>query len=140
VIEPVNACLLLHTEGVALILDVTAGGLPAVAHWGADVGELDVSEIHDLLRAGVSPVMTNLVDEPVKLAMLPEHWRGWVGRPGLSGSRAGQDWSPKFTSVALRLNGEPISSRDGSLTLRDHDGAAVVEVDAVDDTARLARR
>ena len=92
----------------------TAGGLPAVAHWGADIGELDVSETRDLLRAGVNPVMANLVDEPVKLALLPEHWRGWVGRPGLSGSRAGQDWSPKFTSVALRLNGEPISSGDGS--------------------------
>ena len=137
-IEPVNACLALHTEGVALILDVTAGGLPAVAHWGLDIGELDMSEIRDLLRAGVNPVMANLVDEPVHVALLLEHWRGWVGRPGLSGSRVGQDWSPKFTSVALRLNGESIRSSDGSLTLRNHDGPAVVEVDAVDDTARLA--
>ena len=137
-IEPVNTCLLLHTEGVALILDVTGGGLPAVAHWGADIGELDRSEARDLLRAGVNPVMANVVDEPVKVTLLPEHWRGWVGRPGLSGSRAGQDWSPKFGSVALRLNGEPIGPGDGSLTLINHDGPAVMEVDAVDETARLA--
>jgi alpha-galactosidase len=138
VTEAVNACLVLRTEGVGVVLDVTPGGLPAVAHWGADIGELDQPSARDLLRGGVNPVVSNLVDEPVRIALLPEHWTGWVGRSGLSGSRRGCDWSPRFTPVALRLNGEHRAAAADDLTVINHRGPAVVEVDAVDDVARLA--
>ena len=70
-------------------------------------------------------------------AVLPEHWTGWVGRPGLRGSRGGADWSPQFTSTAVRLNGTPIPSGAEGPAVVHADGPAVVEVDAVDAIARL---
>ncbi len=39
--------------------------LPAIAHWGADLGALTEADVADLVRGGVNPVTANLVDEPV---------------------------------------------------------------------------
>ena len=36
-----NCMIALRAEGVSLVIDVTAGQLPAIVHWGADLGPLD---------------------------------------------------------------------------------------------------
>lgn len=136
--EAANARLVLRAEGVGLVVDIAAGGLPSVVHWGADLGSLTDDEVHALTVAGVSPVAANLVDEPVRVSLLPEHWTGWVGRPGLSGSRNGRDWSPKFTATSVRLNGTPVAPGAEAPAVARAEGPAVVEVDAVDEVARLA--
>ena len=74
--EAANACLVLRAEGVGLVLDVTAGRLPSISHWGADLGPLTDADVLALVATGVSPVVNNLVDEPVRVAVLPEHWTG----------------------------------------------------------------
>lgn len=142
---PANAYVVLRRDGVGVVLDLADGRLPAIVHWGADLGELSAAEVRALALAGVAPIGGNQVDEPVRVSILPEHWTGWVGRPGLSGSRAGRDWSPKFTTRTLAVDGESV---DGEAT----DGEAVaaaepvvlagttVEVDAADDTAGLGLR
>jgi alpha-galactosidase len=127
----VDTCVVLRSAGVCVVLDVTAGRLPGILHWGEDIGTLTPDDARALIRAGVRPAASNLVDEPVRLALVPEHWTGWVGRPGLSGSRVGHDWSPRFTTTALRANGTPTVA--DLVTL----GAGLVEVDAVDETAGL---
>ena len=78
----------------------------------------------------------NLVDEPVRIALLPEHWTGWVGRPGISGARP-------WTGLVAQVQHD----RDcGSRTARSHrsragllqlDGPTSVEVDAADPVAEL---
>ncbi len=135
-IERANCVIALRSEGVSVVLDVSAGQLPAIVHWGADLGMLDPADAAALIISNIDPGGPNVVDEPVRLALLPEHWTGWVGRPGLSGSRAGRAWSPKFTATEVRLAGEPVAATDGSPTLINS-GAAVVEVDAVDEIAQL---
>ena len=132
-----NACVVLRTEGVGLVLEVSGAGLPSVVHWGADIGAIGDAEALDLIRGGLNPVTANVIDDPVNVALLPEHWTGWMGRPGLSGSRSGRDWSPKFSCVGLRLNGETVAV-GGPFAVLDHDGPGVVEVDAVDQAAALA--
>jgi alpha-galactosidase len=132
-----NLCIALRAEGVGLVLDVASAGLPSIAHWGADIGDLDASTARDLLRAGVNPVVGNVVDEPVRVAVLPEHWTGWVGRPGITGSRQGRDWSPKFSTVAVRINGTTLEPEPGFI-VANSEGPAVVEVNAVDEVAQLA--
>ena len=42
---PVNAFVLLRTEGVAAVIDLTDGRLPSIPYWGADLGELSESEV-----------------------------------------------------------------------------------------------
>ncbi|GAA3604145.1 alpha-galactosidase [Microlunatus ginsengisoli] len=133
-----NACVVLRADGVGLVLDITAAGLPSIAHWGPDLGPLTDPEVLDLIGAGINPVTANVVDEPVRLSILPEHWTGWVGRPGLRGSRRGPGWSPKFRSTVVRLNGADVPAGTETPTVVHSDGPALVEVDAVDDTAQLA--
>jgi alpha-galactosidase len=134
--ERANGVIALRSEGVSLLLDISNGQLPAIVHWGADLGELQVGDAEALILSNIEPGVSNLVDEPPRLALLPEHWTGWVGRPGLSGSRAGRAWSPKFTATEVRLDGEPVVGVDGPPTMINA-GLASVEVDAVDEVAQL---
>jgi alpha-galactosidase len=133
----VNVCVYLRAGGVSVLLDVTGGRLPAVAHWGADLGDLGADEVRDVLRAARATVGNNEVDEPVRVALLPEHWTGWTGRPGLSGSRQGRDWSPKFSTTALRLDETDVAAQAADLTLVST-GPGRVQVDATDAVAQLA--
>ncbi|MGC3994624.1 MAG: alpha-galactosidase [Propionicimonas sp.] len=128
--ETVNAYVVLRAGGVCVVLDVAAGRLPAVVHWGADLGELGAADVEAMVLGGVHPIAPNVVDEPIRVALLPEQHTGWVGRPGLSGSRSGRDWSPRFTTTSLRVDGAAAS---GFVAL----GAGVVEVAAADDVAGL---
>jgi Alpha-galactosidase len=92
----------LRAAGVSVLVDVRDGLLPAIVHWGADLGDLSPDDARALADANVPPLVNNVVDEPVRVALVPEQRTGWAGRPGLSGSRAGRDWSPAFTVTELR--------------------------------------
>jgi alpha-galactosidase len=131
-----NCVITLRSEGVSLVLDVSAGRLPAIVHWGADLGPLELADTEALIVSNIDPGGPNIVDEPIRLAILPEHWTGWVGRPGLSGSRAGRAWSPKFTATGARVDGVPVTAAEGQPTMITA-GPASVEVDAVDEVAEL---
>jgi alpha-galactosidase len=126
----------LRSEGVSLVLDISNGQLPAIVHWGADLGTLEPADAEALIFSNIDPNGPNIVDEPVRLAILPEHWTGWVGRPGLSGSRDGRAWSPKFTTTEVRVDGEPVIASETHRTMINA-GAASVAVDAVDEVAQL---
>ena len=77
-----NCVIALRSAGVSLVLDVSAGQLPSIIHWGADLGTLELADVQALILSNVDPGGPNVVDEPVRVAVLPEHWTGWVGRPG----------------------------------------------------------
>jgi alpha-galactosidase len=126
----------LRTEGVSVLVDLTHGRLPALVHWGAQLGDQPPADYLALIEAGVPPVGPNLVDEPVRLSLVPEHWTGWVGRPGVTGSRAGKAWSPQFTTTSLSINGQPgKGGSDPRLVVQN--GPALLEVGARDETAQL---
>ncbi|MDQ7991817.1 MAG: alpha-galactosidase [Propionicimonas sp.] len=131
----VDAVVVLRSEGVAVVVDLLDGRLPALAHWGADPGELDLADAVTLIGAGVQPVAANAMDEPVRLSLLPEHWTGWAGRPGISGSRAGSSWSPRFTTTAARLDGSPLPVGPGPAFAST--GRGRLEVEASDPEAGL---
>ncbi|GIG92347.1 alpha-galactosidase [Plantactinospora endophytica] len=114
----------LRRAGVSLLLDGTDPGIPAVLHWGADLGPLTGPELADLGAALRRPARPG-TPEGRAVGILPEHTYAWFGRPGLSGHRAGRDWSPRFRRTDLRV-------RDG----QDDTGATIV-VTATDDAARL---
>ncbi|WP_059006220.1 alpha-galactosidase [Streptomyces specialis] len=90
-----------RAAGTGLVLDCTGDGLPRVAHWGEDLGELSDAALAALARAAVPQVASNNVDVVVPLAPLPEHASGWLGTPGLTGHRAGADFSTAFAVTAL---------------------------------------
>ncbi len=135
-VERADCVIALRSDGVSLVLDISAGRLPAIVHWGADLGTLELADVEGLILSNIDPGAPNVVDEPIRLVLMPEHWTGWVGRPGLSGSRAGRDWSPKFTATEVRVDGRPVTATEGQ-PIMINAGPASVAVDAVDEAARL---
>src|SRR5215217_5233518 len=131
-----NCVIVLRSEGISLVLDLTRGQLPAIIHWGADLGTLGLADVETLILSNVDPGVPNVVDEPVRVAVLPEHWTGWVGRPRLSGSRAGRAWSPKFTTTEVRVDGEAVSAPEDEPAVINT-GLGSVTVEALDEVAQL---
>ncbi|SDD70450.1 alpha-galactosidase [Auraticoccus monumenti] len=123
----------LRSAGVSLVVEVPVRGLPVVLHWGDDLGALDAATASTLSLARVAQPMPNQVDEPVRVAVLPEHHTGWVGRPGISGSRAGTAWTPLFTVTGATLDGQELGE------WREQ-GPGSLAVEAVDEDAGLALR
>ncbi len=134
--SPVSAMVHLRAAGVSLLLDCREGALPVVTHWGRDLGPQSAELACNLARAAVPVVGPNVADVPVPVAILPEHHTGFVGRPGLSGSRAGVAWSPRFVVTSLVCDGSVVdgSVADGYLEC----GPAPVAITAEDAEAGLA--
>lgn len=98
----------LRAAGVSLVLDTRNESLPAILHWGHDLGDLPPAELAALAVAARPTTVPNDLDEPRRPgAVLPEHAAGWNGRPGVAGSRAGRAWSPLFTLVGLDVAAHP---------------------------------
>ncbi|MEO8907820.1 MAG: alpha-galactosidase, partial [Microbacteriaceae bacterium] len=70
--------LLVHLRGggVSVLLDLRDGLLPAIVHWGADLGTLTADDALALTIGNVPPLVNNVVDEPIRLALLPEQHTG----------------------------------------------------------------
>ncbi|MEV8214116.1 alpha-galactosidase [Leifsonia sp. NPDC077715] len=119
---------------VSVVLDATAGRLPAVVHWGAALGPQSGDGVRALAAAAEEPASGNVVDQAVRLAVLPEHHTGWEGRPGVVGHRSGADWSPLFTVTAIEVTADGEVRRDGPLV---ETGPAAVTFRARDEVAGL---
>lgn len=136
----------LTAGGVSVLLDVRGGLLPSIAHWGTALGDLSDDDARAIVLGGVPPQAANTVDEPVRVAVLPEQRTGWLGRPGLSGSRDGRAWSPWFRVVSVQASaGDPSGDGTGLVTddatssapHLDLPAGGTVAVTARDDAAEL---
>lgn len=96
-LEPVAEGLLhLSAGGVSLVLDTRGAALPAVLYWGADLGAVSAADLAELVRASQAPFGDSRIDVPERVSVLLSPAEGWVGRPGVAGSVAGQAFSPAF--------------------------------------------
>ncbi|MGV9627192.1 alpha-galactosidase [Streptomyces sp. NPDC003487] len=115
-----------RAAGMSLVLDCTGEVLPRVVHWGADLGDLSGEALAWLVLADAAQVMSCSLDEPVPVSVLPQLSAGWLGTPGLTGHRDGEDFSPAFAVRSVRPE-----AGDGPVAHR-------LAVDAVDERADLA--
>jgi alpha-galactosidase len=93
----------LRAGGVSVVLQAAPGGpLPAVLHWGADLGDLTDADLVALAAAGAPLPHNTGPDDARRVSVLPLESDGWLGRPGLTGSRSGRGFSPEFTVTAVR--------------------------------------
>ncbi|MFC5502699.1 alpha-galactosidase [Lysinimonas soli] len=110
--------LYLRGGGSALLIDLS-GEVPAVIHWGRDLG--DASGFAD---ASVNPVPHSFYDAPVVTELVPQASSGWRGRPALLGHRPdGTGFSPRFRTVASSQDGG-----DALIRLRSADESLELEV------------
>src|SRR6478752_4233844 len=97
----------LRAAGVSVVVDCQGPRLPRIAHWGADLGDLDDGLLSDLVLADVQAVVTNVPDDPIVPSIVTEHAAGWSGLPGLLGHRGGRSWSTLFTASEVRVGADP---------------------------------
>ncbi|MEU8238572.1 alpha-galactosidase [Actinoplanes missouriensis] len=109
----------LRAAGASLVLDAR-GGVPAIIHWGADLGDLDETALAALADASVPAIPPSSIDGPLRLSLWSSLADGWSGRQTVEGHRQGVP-APAFRLVELhdqnptaRVRGE---SADGSLEL-----------------------
>lgn len=103
-----TALIHLRAGGVSLVLDSSDRQLPAVLHWGADLGDVDAEGLGFLAGATAPTLQPSSTDAPVRVSLVPEAATGHLGRPGLVGSRAGRDWSPRWTVIATTRDGDMV--------------------------------
>ncbi|WP_347038574.1 hypothetical protein AAHB37_19200 [Glutamicibacter halophytocola] len=93
----------LNSGNVSVLIDLGWQQLPSIVHWGASLGELNSHQARGLADANINHLTSNNQDLAVRADILGSQHAGWAGRPGLSGTRAGRDWSPQFTVSSATL-------------------------------------
>lgn len=89
----------LRRGDTSLVVRLDPTELPCVLHWGPELGETAVEHLPDLLRSLEMPSLDGAIYQHSWASVLPQQTSGWVGRPGLLGSRAGQAWALTYDSV-----------------------------------------
>ncbi len=119
--HPRSAVHHLRAAGVSVVIDCQGPRLPRIAHWGADLGDLDDGLLADLVLADVQAVVSNVPDEPIRPSILTEHAAGWSGLPGLLGHRGGRSWSTLFTASEVRVDTDSDGTQRLVSSARDDD-------------------
>jgi alpha-galactosidase len=120
------------------VLDARGAAVPAVIHWGADLGDLTPHELSELAAARERAVGPSAIDEPLRLGLVPLLDNGWSGIPGLDGRHDGRHRRP-----TLRLDGVGASGNQLTVSLIDDgDGPIVlgVEVDLILEPSGVLRQ
>jgi len=124
--HPGSAVHHLRAAGVSVVVDCRGPRLPRIAHWGADLGDLDDGLLADLVLADVQAVVSNVPDDPITPSIMTEHAAGWSGLPGLLGHRGGRAWSTLFVASQVRVDTDSDGTqRLGSAARDDEAGLAL---------------
>lgn len=111
----------LSTAGVSVVLAADSQALPAIAYWGAALGELDAATGQRIL-ADMHPVRaTSEPDAPLPVGILPEAKQGWMGFPGIAGHRDGQGSFADVRQVSYRHTPASTPSETHKVTARGLD-------------------
>jgi alpha-galactosidase len=109
----------LQAAGTSLVLDARGPQPPVVLHWGAALGEVDLTVLADVAGPAVPP---SSIDLPLRVSLLPGLAEGWSGRPGFSGSWSSGSVRPQWRVVEVT---------------RPADSSALVELVSTDDRLRV---
>ncbi|MFG1703197.1 alpha-galactosidase [Nonomuraea sp. M3C6] len=118
--------LILSAAGVALVLDRSGDGLPRVRHFGADLGPVDA--------IALLPVLGSLSPVP---RLVPAQGDTWYGRPGLSGSRAGEHWPVRWSLEDVQVAARPGAGGTVTVTAADPDAGLELFTELAMDTRGL---
>ncbi|WP_433369652.1 alpha-galactosidase [Streptosporangium sp. CA-115845] len=114
----------LRAGGTGLVVDLT-GAVPAVLHWGRDLGELSEAALAALVLTGEPAVLNNAIDTPRTFSIWPTEAEGWSGTPAHQGHRGGTATTPRPHLARAERHDRP----DGGIELAVHLRDDVSEVD-----------
>ena len=127
----------LRAAGVSLVVDTTGGRVPAVLHWGEDLGARTAADAAVLFAVTTPTISSNGPDVPLRTGILPQSADGWLGRPGLTGARDdGSGTAPRLRVTGLRLR-EDAGERELTDEFTEA-GAGLLTADLADELLGLA--
>lgn len=128
----------LRRGGTSVVVDVRDGRLPRVLHWGPDLGALSVESLVALADAVQPTIGDSAVTYPQPVPVVPLLAEGWLGRPGLAGSRAGgRAFAPLFRDAVAALDDGTVSRLTSHAV--DPESALELDVELELDDAGLLR-
>lgn len=90
-----------------MVIGIPDATLPRILYWGADLGDLPLEALDDLALASHSdPGDSSLYVSEAGVLPLPSE--GWLGRPGLTGSRGGRSFAPQFSTAVHEVADLPL--------------------------------
>ncbi|MGC4153392.1 MAG: alpha-galactosidase [Propionicimonas sp.] len=98
--------IVLEAAASALVLDVGGPRLPRILHWGAALGGLESADLVAFAGTSQAPAIVNTVDDPLPVGLLAEASTGWLGTPGIAGSRGGSGFAPMFVVTRVGVDGD----------------------------------
>ncbi len=119
----------LRSAGTSFVLDARDAGMPAILHFGGDLGELTEPQLRALADSSVRAVPPSALNAPLRLGIVPLLADGWSGLPGLDGRH---DPTPgqALRRPVLRLESVESSERSARVVLVDDaDGDPVLRVE-----------
>lgn len=134
ILLPGVAFAYVRVAGASLLLDCRDGGVPVIAHWGADAGELSDRDVVGLADAVIAPRdLSHGYAVPVRPRLLMLESDAWKGRPGIGGHRVdGSAWTPAFRLRSIEADSGAHRSAD---VVRMADGG--LRFTLVDETSEL---
>ncbi|WP_394554365.1 alpha-galactosidase [Agromyces sp. MMS24-JH15] len=130
----------LRAAGVSVVVDARGPAVPAVLHWGSDLGELDADALDALASATVPPIPPSSIDVPLRMSLLPTLGEGWTGRPGFEAFRWGADDSASdapSSAAARALRAPRLRQRTPAEATQDASGHAL-DIELEDAAAGVA--
>lgn len=117
----------LRRGGTSLLLDIDAASLPSVLYWGEDLGDLSDEDCRSIARGLRPSIVSGGADVPARLSLVPLQADGWVGVPGIDGSRPGGDgaFAALRTVDVQPLGGDVDPGSVGVAVSAEDDGAGL---------------
>ena len=94
--------ILMRAGGTAVFLHCGTHSVPEVLYWGRDIGPLSHESLAtwEYTRPGIGG---GTADVAPRLSLVPTQAEGWLGTPGLEGSRAGFGQFSAFIPTAIAI-------------------------------------
>ena len=87
--------------GTSVFIRTSDKALPQVLYWGATLPALSSESAADFSDSQYSAVVSGMADTPPLFSLIPQQSDGWLGTPGLVGSRNGLSQFSSFVTHTI---------------------------------------
>lgn len=124
----------LRRGGTSVVVDLGASPVPAIVHWGDDLGDASARSLASLAVGARPQRVSGGLDTTARLTVAPTDAAGWLGTPAIEGHRDGG-----ATSVLFALAGAEATASALALDLTDDEAGLALRVDLDLSAAGLLR-
>ncbi|MBK7822268.1 MAG: alpha-galactosidase [Tessaracoccus sp.] len=127
--EPTEARQLhLRAGGTSVVVNCPGSSLAEILYWGADLGHQSLATLAAWAETRVG-VVSGCADVPPRLSLVPSQAEGWLGTPGLVGSRGGLGQFSAFRPVGIEvLAADGTEGAPSDVRLTAHDDEADLDL------------